>query len=304
MLASLRTRFTFANVCSFLALLIALGTGSAYAANTVFSTDIVDGEVKAADIANNAVRTGEIRDGTSLNADLGADAVDGSKVLDASIANADLANDAVNSASVLNESLTSSDLATDSVNATEIADNAIDCGEIVADSLLASDLAGASVGASELQDGRVGNAELASNGVTGAKVAGNSLTTADIAGADVNGGGDQRADRLCPQRPLQAARCIGRRRDGGRGGGLLDQGPAAGRGHDLRPARALERPRDVRRLQLQRRDAGGDQRHPGEGDHLRLRFDRAAATADSPRRPPGRRGSRPRRRRSPRRRCP
>ena len=48
-------RLTFANVCSFLALLIALGTGSAYAANTVFSTDIVDGEVKTADLDNNAV---------------------------------------------------------------------------------------------------------------------------------------------------------------------------------------------------------------------------------------------------------
>ena len=63
MLARLRTRLTFANVCSFLALTIAIGTGGAYAANTVFSTDIVDGEVKAADIAKNAVRAPEIRDG-------------------------------------------------------------------------------------------------------------------------------------------------------------------------------------------------------------------------------------------------
>ena len=55
MIARFRSRLTFANVCSLLALLIALGTGSAYAANTVFSTDIVDGEVKTADIANNAV---------------------------------------------------------------------------------------------------------------------------------------------------------------------------------------------------------------------------------------------------------
>jgi hypothetical protein len=43
-----------------LALLIAIGTGSAYAANTVFSSDIVDGEVKTADLANNAVRTTKI----------------------------------------------------------------------------------------------------------------------------------------------------------------------------------------------------------------------------------------------------
>jgi hypothetical protein len=189
MLARLRARLTFANVCSFLALLIALGTGSAYAANTVFSTDIVDGEVKAADLDNNSVRSTKIGNGQVLNQDLGADAVDGSKVLDASIAHADLASGAVNSANVFDESLTSSDLATDSVNATEVANNSIDSGEIAADSVLASDLAGASVGASELQDAAVGGAELASNAVTGAKVAGNTLTTADIAGADVNGGG-------------------------------------------------------------------------------------------------------------------
>jgi hypothetical protein len=47
--------FTFAKVCSVLALTVALGTGTAYAANTVFSTDIVDGEVKAADIGANQV---------------------------------------------------------------------------------------------------------------------------------------------------------------------------------------------------------------------------------------------------------
>jgi hypothetical protein len=41
-------------------LVIALGGGVAYAADTVFSTDIVDGEVKTADIATNAVHTGEI----------------------------------------------------------------------------------------------------------------------------------------------------------------------------------------------------------------------------------------------------
>ena len=179
MLRHVRRHLSFANVASFLALAIAVGTGSAYAANTVFSTDIVDGEVKSADIAGAAV----------TNSKLGPNSIGSGKILDATVAHADLANDSVNSANVLNESLTSSDLATDSVNATEVANNSIDSGEIASDSLLASDLAGASVGASELQDAAVGAAELASNAVSGAKVAGNSLTTADIAGADVNGGG-------------------------------------------------------------------------------------------------------------------
>jgi hypothetical protein len=42
-------------VCSFIALTVALGTRGAYAANTVFSTDIVDAQVKTADIGAQAV---------------------------------------------------------------------------------------------------------------------------------------------------------------------------------------------------------------------------------------------------------
>ena len=42
----IRPRLTYANVVSGLALFVALATGGAYAANTVFSADIVDGEVK------------------------------------------------------------------------------------------------------------------------------------------------------------------------------------------------------------------------------------------------------------------
>ena len=104
MLARLRARLTFANACSFLALLIALGTGSAYAANTVFSTDIVDGEVKTADLDSNAVRSTKIGTGQVPNQDLGADAVDGSKVLTIATPSRQRL---VNSANVANESLTS-----------------------------------------------------------------------------------------------------------------------------------------------------------------------------------------------------
>ena len=37
--SQIRRALSFANVCSFLALTIAMGTGGAYAANTVFSTE-------------------------------------------------------------------------------------------------------------------------------------------------------------------------------------------------------------------------------------------------------------------------
>ena len=44
-----------------LALLLVLAGGTAYAANTIFSADIVDGQVKTPDLANGAVTVGEAR---------------------------------------------------------------------------------------------------------------------------------------------------------------------------------------------------------------------------------------------------
>ena len=47
----IRSRLTYANVVSTVALFLVLTGGVAYAADTIFSSDIVDGEVKAEDIA-------------------------------------------------------------------------------------------------------------------------------------------------------------------------------------------------------------------------------------------------------------
>jgi hypothetical protein len=58
----------YANVTATLALVVALG-GSAYAANTVRSSDIKNGQVKRVDLANNAVTSGKVKNGTLLGKD-------------------------------------------------------------------------------------------------------------------------------------------------------------------------------------------------------------------------------------------
>jgi hypothetical protein len=52
----------------------------AFAANTVFSSDITDGEVKTADLANNAVTAGKIKDGEVKAAEIATDAVGASEL--------------------------------------------------------------------------------------------------------------------------------------------------------------------------------------------------------------------------------
>ena len=64
-------RGRYANVTSTMALVVALG-GTAYAANTIRSSDIVNGQVKRVDIANNAITSGKVADGKLLAKDFKA----------------------------------------------------------------------------------------------------------------------------------------------------------------------------------------------------------------------------------------
>jgi hypothetical protein len=90
MLAKLRPRLTFANVISAIALFVALATGGAYAANTIRSTDIVDGEVKTPDLADNAVTTPKIK----------PNSIGSGRVVDNSLQSVDVANRAITPAKI------------------------------------------------------------------------------------------------------------------------------------------------------------------------------------------------------------
>ena len=63
-----------------LALFFVVAGGTAYAANTVFSSDIVNGEVKSADIATGAVRHAEVADGVLNDEDVAELAIVGSAI--------------------------------------------------------------------------------------------------------------------------------------------------------------------------------------------------------------------------------
>ena len=78
-----------------LALFLVLTGGAAYAANTVFSSDIVDGQVKVADIGQGAVATSEVLNDTVTGggltaADLRSGSVGSAEVADQSLRGADL----------------------------------------------------------------------------------------------------------------------------------------------------------------------------------------------------------------------
>jgi hypothetical protein len=85
LLSRLIDRLSYANVVSTVALVAALGTGTAYAANTVFTADIVDGEVMHVDLAADAVAGDRVVDGSLGGPDLAAGSVGSTQVADDSI---------------------------------------------------------------------------------------------------------------------------------------------------------------------------------------------------------------------------
>jgi hypothetical protein len=93
------------NIVAYLALFVALGGTSAYAANSVFSTDIVDGQVKTPDLAVNAVTSGRILDNTVQWQDLAVDSVTSSRVKDGTIGGYDMVPDTVTGNEVRESSL-------------------------------------------------------------------------------------------------------------------------------------------------------------------------------------------------------
>jgi hypothetical protein len=110
MLSRTRRRLTFANVCSALALFVALSTGGAYAADTVFSTDIKDGEVKNQDLAFDAVSSSKIRDNSIQSSDIN----------DFTITANDYNVNTIGSSKILNDSLTGDDVLETSLNAYQL----------------------------------------------------------------------------------------------------------------------------------------------------------------------------------------
>ena len=92
----------------------------AYAANTVFSTDIVDGEVKTPDIATGAVTNSKIAPSAVTFSKVSSNSIDSSKIQDGKIALVDMAPNSIDSSKIVDQSIKSSDIGSDAVGASEL----------------------------------------------------------------------------------------------------------------------------------------------------------------------------------------
>ena len=125
-----RPRLSYANVVSTLCLVLVVGGGVAYAANTVGSEDIINGQVKSVDIGTGQVQSADVRNDNltsedvqdnSLNTnDVGPNSLFGSDIFDGTLTSSDIGTSAVASSEVANGSLVSADIASHGIDQSRI----------------------------------------------------------------------------------------------------------------------------------------------------------------------------------------
>jgi hypothetical protein len=118
---------------AFVSLIVLLTAGAAQSlsgTNTVDSGDIIDGQVKFADIKPDAITSSRIR----------TDAVGASEIRADQVGASELADDSVASANIINGTVTSSDLGADSVFNSELGDNSVFSTNIFPGQVRGSDL--------------------------------------------------------------------------------------------------------------------------------------------------------------------
>ncbi len=161
------------NVVGYISLFCFAMSGTAMAldgTNTVFSDDIVNGEVSAADIGTGELTSGDILNGTIDQQDLANGAVGGANLITGSVSSPKVANDSLTNLDIANTNslapadigeLGDAELGPGSVSTDEISDSTFFAGDIVkAISFGDIEIPNNAIQSNEIQDGAVGAADL------------------------------------------------------------------------------------------------------------------------------------------------
>jgi hypothetical protein len=109
-------RFLRRHLLASVALFLALGGTSAYAAVLVTGADIADGTVESVDIMDGSLAGVDISDGSVVSADVGNNTLTTTDVLNGTLTASDIQNETLTGSDVQNDSLTGADIDEASLN--------------------------------------------------------------------------------------------------------------------------------------------------------------------------------------------
>jgi hypothetical protein len=133
------------NVIGYIALFVALG-GTAWAANSVGSSDVIDNSLQSIDLKDDAgVKSADVANDTATggglaSADLRADSVGSSEVIDESLGGADIDESTLPVGGDLNGFLSGAQIVLNAVGSNEIAASSVGSSEVIDNSLQGLDI--------------------------------------------------------------------------------------------------------------------------------------------------------------------
>jgi hypothetical protein len=137
----------------------------------VASSEVTDGSITSAKIADGAVTEGKISAGSVTTSKLGEGSVTETKIGSLAVSSGKLAADSVITAKILDANVTAAKLATDSVTTAKIAALAVTDAKIADLGVTTAKIAASAVTDAKLADNSVTTAKIAANAVTLAKLA-------------------------------------------------------------------------------------------------------------------------------------
>ena len=162
------------------------------------STNITNGTIGTAQIANLAVGTAQIANGAITNAQIGSLAVDTANIKDAAINSAKIANLAVGTAQIGDGAITNAKIGKLAVGTAQIANGAITDAQIGSLAVGTAQIKDEAVNSAKIAKLAVGTAQIGDGAITNAKIGKLAVGTAQIANAAITDAqiGDVSANKL------------------------------------------------------------------------------------------------------------
>ena len=154
-------------------------TATMMAANSVDSSELVDGSIDTSHIGASQVTTAKIADENVTTAKIAADAITGAKIADDSINSEHYVDASIDTAHIADRQITTAKLAGDAITGAKIADDAIDSEHYTDGSIDTAHIGASQVTTAKIADDNVTTAKIADNAVTIAKVGCEQTTISD-----------------------------------------------------------------------------------------------------------------------------